>query len=80
MVGIVRVFSLTFIDVIQNLKYEYGGQIMKIFEIGDKSYTFSSSKFSELFCNSQLEIVVLGKLTKNWTKNRKDMTLSFSNR
>lgn len=51
MVGIVRVFPLTFIDVIPNLKYEYGGQIMRIFEIGVKSYTFSSSKFSELFKN-----------------------------
>ena len=36
---------------IANLKYEYGGQIMRIFEIGDKSYTFSSSKFSVLFKN-----------------------------
>lgn len=51
MVGIVRVFPLTFIHVIPNLKYEYGGQIIRIFEIGDKSYTFSSSKFSVLFKN-----------------------------
>ena len=51
MVGIVRVFPLTFIDVIPNLKYEYGGQKMRIFESGAKSYAFSSSKFSELVKN-----------------------------